>query len=114
MPCYHPQKAWETKVRGKGKSLISFKAHPPARTSVGVRLPCGRCLGCALEKSRQHAVRCVHESQLHDDNSFITLTYSPEYIPSNGSLEKGKGSHFELFMKKFRRAIEPIRIKFFM
>lgn len=111
MPCYHPISAWETKVRGKGKSLISFKAHPPTRTSQGILLPCGRCLGCALEKSRQWAVRCVHESQLHDDSSFITLTYAPEYLPDFGSLVK---EHFQLFMKRFRKAIEPIKIKFFM
>lgn len=111
MPCYHPKSAWETRVCGKGKSLISFKAHPPTRSSVGILLPCGRCLGCALEKARQWAVRCVHESQMHDQSSFITLTYAPEFLPDYGSLVK---EHFTLFMKRLRRAIEPYKIKFFM
>lgn len=38
-------------------------------------LPCGRCIGCRLERSRQWASRCVHESQLHPANCFITLTF---------------------------------------
>jgi len=74
-------------------------------------VPCSKCIGCALEKSRQWAVRCVHESKMHDASSFITLTYDPKYLPSYGSLIK---EHFTLFMKRLRRRIEPIKIKFFM
>lgn len=115
MPCYHPIPAWQLlNVKTvNGKPSISFK-DPFAKASknrVPIQVPCSRCLGCALEKSRQWAVRCVHESQLHDDSAFITLTYSPEYLPDFGSLVK---EHFSLFMKRLRRAIEPIKIKFFM
>lgn len=38
-------------------------------------VPCGRCIGCRLERGRQWAVRCMHEAQLHSENSFLTLTY---------------------------------------
>jgi len=115
MPCYHPIKAWQllNVKTEKGKPTLSFK-NPfakPTKYRVPIQVPCGRCLGCALEKSRQWAVRCVHESQLHDDSSFITLTYAPEYLPDFGTLVK---QHFSLFMKRLRRAIEPIQIKFFM
>lgn len=115
MPCYHPVPAWQllNEKTVNGKPTLSFK-NPfakPSKNRVGLQVPCGRCLGCALEKSRQWAVRCVHESQMHDDSSFITLTYDPEYLPENGSLVK---DHFVLFMKRLRRAIEPIKIKFFM
>ena len=27
-----------------------------------VLVPCGQCIGCRLEKSRQWAIRCVHEA----------------------------------------------------
>jgi len=115
MPCYHPIPAWQllNVKTDKGKSTLSFK-NPfakPTKNRVPIQIPCGRCIGCALEKSRQWAVRCVHESQLHDESCFITLTYDPQYLPDYGSLVK---EHFVLFMKRFRKAIEPKKIKFFM
>lgn len=41
----------------------------------------------------------MHESQLHNDNCFITLTYDDEHLPSGGSLVK---SDFQKFMKLLR------------
>lgn len=46
-------------------------------------LPCGKCTGCKLERSRQWAVRLMHEAQLHKKTSFITLTYNDEELPNN-------------------------------
>jgi hypothetical protein len=65
-----------------------------------VDVPCGRCIGCRLERSRQWAVRCVHEASLHEDNCFITLTYDDAHLPPGGSLVK---RDFVLFMKRFRK-----------
>jgi len=115
MPCYHPISAWQLlNVKTvNGKPSISFK-NPyarPTKDRIGIQVPCGRCIGCALERSREWAVRCVHESQLHDDSSFITLTYDPQYLPQYGSLIK---EHFVLFMKRLRKSIEPVKIRFFM
>jgi hypothetical protein len=31
-------------------------------------------------------MRCHHEASLHIFNSFITLTYDPEHLPQDGSL----------------------------
>lgn len=45
-------------------------------------LPCGKCTGCKLERSRQTAVRLMHEAQLHEKTSFITLTYNKDSLPS--------------------------------
>ena len=70
-------------------------------------LPCGQCIGCRLERSRQWAVRCMHEASLHDNNCFITLTYSSEHLPSDNSLHY---RHFQLFMKRLRKyAKTPVR-----
>lgn len=66
-------------------------------------MPCGKCIGCRLEYSRQWAIRCVHEASLWEDNCFLTLTYSDENLPENGSLSKGQGSDFQLFMKRLRK-----------
>lgn len=48
-------------------------------------------------------MRCVHESQMHSENSFITLTYNDEHLPLGGTLIK---KHFQDFMKRLRRRID--------
>lgn len=74
-------------------------------------LPCGQCMGCRLERSRQWAVRCVHESKMHADNCFITLTYSDDFLPENGNLHY---PHFQLFMRYLRRRFSDVKVRFYM
>lgn len=103
MRCYFPVKGWKS---ASGRFVLSQAA------SVGVSLtvPCGQCIGCRLERSRQWAVRMMHEASLHTDNCFVTLTYSPQYLPPYGSLVK---SDFQKFMKRLRKEIAPSRVRFF-
>ncbi|WNK13943.1 MAG: replication initiator protein [Microvirus sp.] len=70
-----------------------------------IKVKCGQCHGCRLERSRVWAARCVHEAQMHDDNSFITLTYKD----APASL---RYVDFQLFMKRLRKRVGPVR--FFM
>lgn len=74
--------------------------------STPLALPCGQCRGCRLERSRTWALRCVHEASLHDQNSFITLTYSPEELPKDGSLNV---KHWQDFAKRLRKNIDSFR-----
>lgn len=74
-----------------------------------IDLPCGQCVGCRLERSRQWAVRCVHEASLHEKNCFITLTYNKENLPADQSLDV---KHFQDFMKRLRFKYGP-KIRFF-
>jgi len=74
-------------------------------------LPCGQCIGCRLERSRQWAVRCMHEAQMHEENCFITLTYSEDQLPQDRSLHK---QHFQKFMKRLRKAIAPKKVRYYM
>lgn len=52
------------------------------------------------------ALRCVHESQMHERNSFVTLTYSEEKLPDDWSV---KLRDWQLFRKRLREAIGPFR-----
>lgn len=99
MTCYHPLDAW----RLDGVSKLSFN---PMHRHIGmpVQVPCGQCVGCRLERSRQWAMRCVHEASLYEDNCFITLTYDDEHLPYDRSLDI---RHFQLFMKRLRKACVP-------
>lgn len=111
MPCYHPIQAWQSVYQNaEGNRPLKFK-HDPETCGQEVAIGCGRCIGCRLERSRQWAVRCVHESQLHTENQFLTLTYNDENIPTGGSLLK---SDFQKFMKRYRKLINPIKIRYYM
>ena len=110
MPCYRPLEAWRSKNLTKnGKRGITFTISE-AYSDIPIELPCGQCIGCKLERSRQWAIRCVNEASLHDDNCFITLTYSPENLPVDGSLNK---RDFQLFMKRLRKKFPDKKIKYF-
>lgn len=104
MACFHPLTAY----RVEGDTKIVF--HEPAVGSLGsLQLPCGQCVGCRLERSRQWAMRCMHESQCYDVNSFVTLTYDDAHLPEDGGLHY---RDFQLFMKRVRKHYGPTR--FFM
>lgn len=75
-----------------------------------LQLPCGQCIGCRLEKSRQWAVRCMHEASCHRENSFVTLTYADEFLPPSGSLDRRA---FPLFMKRLREVVGYERVRYF-
>ncbi len=63
-----------------------------------------------MDRSLQWAVRCVHESKLHKQNCFITLTYDDENLPHSGTLCK---KDFQQFIKNLRQKIAPMRFRFF-
>jgi len=79
-------------------------------TREPVQVPCGWCIGCRLDKSKQWGVRCMHEAQKYDDNCFITLTYDNEHLPDDGSIYK---SHMQEFMKNLRNNYPKKRIRFY-
>ncbi len=102
MPCYHPILGF----RGLDGGLSFSRVHS---TGLDMKVPCGRCIGCRLERSRQWAVRCMHEAQMHEASSFVTLTYDEDNLPFGGSLVK---SDFQKFMKRLRARIET-KVRFF-
>ena len=105
MTCYHPITAF--RIHGESK----LKFYRPHRGDVREQLqvPCGQCVGCRLERSRQWAIRCIHEAQMHKHNCFITLTFSPEHLPSPPTLDV---RDFQLFMKRLRKKYGSL-IRFF-
>lgn len=101
MPCYHPIKGFRARKPNPetGKRPVVFNARD-GYDDLTVNLPCGRCIGCRLERSRQWAIRCVHEASLHENNCFITLTFDDKYLDVKGSLVK---ADFQKFMKRLRK-----------
>ena len=94
--------------RADGKTIVFNPTH--GWVDRPLTIPCGQCVGCRLERSRQWAVRCVHEASLHEDNCFITLTYNNESLPEDGSLNK---KHFQDFMKRLRKKYKNKKIRYY-
>ncbi|WNK13381.1 MAG: replication initiator protein [Microvirus sp.] len=103
MPCYHPQKAYRTPTGIVWSQL--------ARHDIigDITIPCKQCIGCRLDRAQEWSVRCLHEAKMHEQNSYITLTYNDENLPADRSLDY---RHYQLFMKKLRK--KAGEIKFFM
>lgn len=118
MPCYTPNQAYFS-LRSDGKKDLKFSNHlarnwrlglPMPDNSIGV--PCGRCRGCRLERSRCVAIRCMHELDMHDQSCFLTLTYAPEHLPKDGSIRKGVMQDFMHDLRqKCSRGFEYLDLK---
>jgi len=112
MSCDNPVTAYRTR-EGRNPDTGGWKLEfNPANgyKDLEVKIPCGGCLGCRLDRSREWAIRCVHEASLHTQNCFLTLTYNKEHLPPDGNLDY---THFQNFMKYLRKEYGE-NIRFFM
>lgn len=143
MPCFHPRTVWRSPRQvhprtGKPRLLFRkpsksfFDVTPRVWSPLDPRLvspaeffaveefqipgcKSPKCVGCVEDRSRSWAVRAWHESQLHDDNCFITLTFNDEFLPKDGLDHRW----FQLFMKRLRKLLsgaagQAKRVRFFM
>lgn len=93
MACFSPLIAYRT------AGGITFSSGA-SLSGERMELPCGQCIGCRLERSRQWAMRCMHEAKLHDKNVVVTLTYDDGHLPDDGGLVK---RDLQLYMKRLRK-----------
>lgn len=93
-------------------------SHSPNGVNVHSDLfrPCGYCMACRMTKAQDWAIRMTHEAQLHEQSSFLTLTYSDDNLPLTfkddipvlGSLHYPDVS---AFMKRLRKRLSVTRYK---
>jgi hypothetical protein len=107
MPCYRPIQVHEGGVKENGKKIIVFNSKD--KSIDGFKIPCGKCIGCMLSRAREWSIRCKHETQMHDQSAFITLTFNNEHLPKDGSLDV---TTFQKFMKRLRKQTKK-KIRFF-
>lgn len=77
---------------------VTFSQKEASKLTEGFKVPCRKCLPCRLNTAREKAIRAYHESSLHDDNIFLTLTYDEDHLESPWL----DYSHFQRFMKRLR------------
>ena len=74
MACTSPKKCWQVGLTENGKKNYVFKKPDDPWNYEESKVPCGKCLHCHIDKSKEWATRATHEAQLQKDNCFVTLT----------------------------------------
>lgn len=102
MPCYYPILALQPSAGGPlvfpspGTSYLYNDYNE--RT-----IACGRCSGCRLKRSREWAMRCLHEKQMRKHSCFLTLT-----LKDSNQLTLIY-EQFQAFMKRLRQSASRAR-----
>lgn len=112
MTCYHPLLRYETYEKYKCQDgHLAYKAkvcklEPGQRyedtealmnylEGINVNLskirkvqviPCGKCIGCRLEYSKDWATKAIFEASQYKNNWFLTFTYNQEHLPIAGNM----------------------------
>lgn len=110
MPCHYPVRAFRIADRQGTSTGVVFTPLRGMNVISEFQIPCGQCVGCKVEKSRQWAIRCMHEASLYEENCFITLTYDDDHL-NDLSLDYRE---FQLFMKRLRKKFKDRKIRFYM
>ena len=72
-----------------------------------IQVPCGQCLECRLQQTREWSDRCVLESKNSEYNYFVTLTYDDNHLPAHASLVPEHATQFiNLLRKYFKRKLK--------
>lgn len=79
-------------------------------TMGGNAFGCGQCLPCRINRRRVWSHRITLEASLHEYSSFVTLTYSPEFLPAGATLVP---EDITKFLKRLRKSIAPHKIRYF-
>lgn len=120
MPCFHPL----TRVTNVALNLDTGKEIGYVRSYIPLEkrdpyykyqdIPCGQCIGCRLDYSRKWADRLMMEAKNHKHTWFITLTYNDFNLPLGEKyVPTLKKKDVQLFMKRLRKAIEPVKVRFY-
>jgi len=108
MACTNPLQAQRYICGSTGVEAIRFRNF---NGEPDLQLPCNKCPSCKLRKAKEWALRLWHESQMHDECCFVTLTYDDEHLPAYENL---KHRDFQLFMKRLREKYEGRKILYYM
>lgn len=72
--CTHPKTVWYKPNSGE-KLRFTLPKQSELHLFEKIPLPCNRCDKCQLEYAKSWATRCAMEMAMHEQNTFITLTY---------------------------------------
>lgn len=113
MPCWTPVTLYMSRRINEKTGRRSLVSINEGFRDKPVEVACGRCEGCKLERSRQWAIRIMHENQMHEESVFLTLTYRDEEL-KYGKNEFGilVPDDLQRFWKRLRKRVKR-RIRYF-
>lgn len=93
MACSHPLLAYQTSPGAKLKFISNVSDVECIPYDI-LQVPCGQCVECRLQYSRNWADRCMLEAQQYEYNEFLTLTYNDENLPHGHFIDMNTGELF--------------------
>ena len=85
MPCYKPLSAYQSlheDARGKREVIFGNCVDSKGRSCAPILLPCGQCIGCRLERSRQgnDALAAAMFQKWEDGRMKIETQFAPRNL----------------------------------
>lgn len=78
-----------------------------------ISVPCGKCVGCRLDRARNWTIRIMHEAQMHKENCFLTLTIKDSDLNYGGTQATLYKPQLQKFWKRLRKEIYPREVRYF-
>lgn len=94
MPCNSPLDGWVSRSTGG----LTFD---PKEGDGLLTVACGQCMGCLVDKRRAWKVRGACEAQMHETSSFVTVTFSDDFLPYPPEVNVRT---LQLLIKRLRKA----------
>lgn len=105
MPCHKPWKGYYAKAINEdtGKRSITTNVKLALEPDNPITLRCGKCEGCYRIRANDLTTRMVHESQMHEQSCFITLTFDEDSLQSRDNPHSLDVADWQKFMKRLRK-----------
>ena len=94
MQCVHPIRVFNNNAL-RGDFATGFEP-------IDVLVPCGKCIACRINKTREWSGRIIMESCFWVDSVFLTLTYDSQFLPIDNGLHK---DDLQRFFKRLRKQL---------
>lgn len=82
---------------------------------IVINCPCGKCLACRVNRTREWTARLLNEMLYSESAYFVTLTYDEEHVKRNdfGFAEVNK-EDIQKFLKRLRKRCPNSNIRYFI
>lgn len=126
MTCYHPllaekvsPKSLHYNPKKKVKIIpnadidIKLSQRESGYVSEFFYVPCGKCIGCRVDKARDWSVRLMCESYTSSSSWFLTLTFDDEHYGDLTLRKKDVQEFIQNLRNVVRRYNPDVRLRYF-
>lgn len=121
MKCFKPIKLRLTKEQ-INKRINMQNLPDELRFATYTYVPCGKCEACLSNRRTSWTIRLMNEVKHCDSCYFVTLTYDDEHLNYEAVNVDGALDYVpmvckrdcQLFLKRFRKLIQPFKIRYFL